>query len=140
MVRCDSSMPSLGQEGLVSHPALVKVFDEILVNAADNYQRDPKTTRTLSITLFPGSETSPPLISVANDGPTIPVVVHRDEGMYLQQMLFGHLLTGSNFDDENTRSTIGGRHGYGAKLSNIFSDWFEVECNDTKNDLNYVQR
>ena len=131
----------LSSSGLVSHPALVKVFDEILVNAADNYQRDPKTTRTLCVNLFPGADGGPPpLISVSNDGPTIPVAVHKDEGMYLQQMLFGHLLTGSNFDDENAKSTIGGRHGYGAKLSNIFSDWFEVECNDTTNDLNYVQR
>jgi DNA topoisomerase-2 len=41
-------------------------------------------------------------------------------------MIFGHLLTGSNFDDDIKRVT-GGRNGYGAKLTNIFSNEFIVD-------------
>ena len=74
-----------------------------------------------------------------NDGGTVPVVVHQGENMYLQQMLFGHLLTGSNFKDGDG-ATTGGRHGYGAKLTNIFSKWFEVECNDAESGRNYRAR
>ena len=48
----------------------------------------------------------------------------------LQLNLLGHLLTGSNFDDEEKKTT-GGRNGYGAKLANIFSTEFTVECVDS---------
>jgi DNA gyrase/topoisomerase IV subunit B len=37
----------------------------------------------------------------------------------IPELIFGHLLTGTNFDDHSTRIT-GGSHGYGAKLANIF--------------------
>ena len=40
-------------------------------------------------------------------------------------MIFGSLYTGSNFDDSQRR-TVGGRHGFGAKLANIFSTAFEA--------------
>ncbi|GMH56330.1 hypothetical protein TL16_g02109 [Triparma laevis f. inornata] len=126
---------------LITHPALIKIIDEILVNASDNLQRS-KSTTTLSITLNPGTLKDPsdptselfvsPKISIVNNGPTIPVLIHKTEKIYLQNLLFGHLLTGSNFND-NTGKTTGGRHGYGAKLSNIFSSEFEVECNDVEN-------
>ena len=46
------------------------------------------------------------------------------------QMIFGHLLTGSNFDDDEKKTT-GGRNGFGAKHANIFSTSFTVECADT---------
>jgi DNA topoisomerase-2 len=41
-------------------------------------------------------------------------------------LIMGELHTGSNFDDA-TKRTVGGRHGYGAKLTNIFSSSFEVD-------------
>ena len=34
----------------------------------------------------------------------------------------------------------GGRHGYGAKLANIFSNWFELETCDTRRGLFFRQR
>jgi len=51
--------------------------------------------------------------------------------MYIPTLLFGHLLTGSNFNDNEKRLT-GGRHGYGAKLTNVFSQKFIVEIRNTK--------
>lgn len=53
-------------------------------------------------------------------------------------MIFGHLLTGSNYDDEKEKTT-GGRNGYGAKLCNIFSTEFTVETQDTKMGKRYKQ-
>ena len=50
----------------------------------------------------------------------------------------GHLLTGSNFDD-NEKKTTGGRNGYGAKLANIFSTKFIVECADTNKGQKFKQ-
>ena len=49
--------------------------------------------------------------------------------MYIPEMVFGHLLTGSNFDDSVSKVT-GGRNGYGAKLANIFSKEFSLEIVD----------
>ncbi|KAG7209142.1 hypothetical protein KM043_015285 [Ampulex compressa] len=102
-------------------PGLYKIFDEILVNAADNKQRDPKMD-TIKIDIDSENNT----ISVWNNGKGIPVVVHKDEHMYVPTMIFGHLLTSSNYDDEEEKVT-GGRNGYGAKLCNIFSHRFTVE-------------
>jgi len=53
-------------------------------------------------------------------------------------LIFGHLLTGSNFDDDEKKTT-GGRNGYGAKLANIFSSKFIVECCDSEQGLKFSQ-
>ncbi|XP_021916593.1 DNA topoisomerase 2-like [Zootermopsis nevadensis] len=102
-------------------PGLYKIFDEILVNAADNKQRDPKMD-CIKIEINPDRN----LISVWNNGQGIPVVEHKDEKMYVPTMIFGHLLTSSNYNDEEEKVT-GGRNGYGAKLCNIFNTMFTVE-------------
>ncbi|XP_030850847.1 DNA topoisomerase 2-alpha isoform X2 [Strongylocentrotus purpuratus] len=101
-------------------PGLYKIFDEILVNAADNKQRDPNMN-CIKITIDPENNT----ISVWNNGKGIPVVEHKGEKMYVPEMIFGHLLTSSNYDDTQKKVT-GGRNGYGAKLCNIFSKKFSV--------------
>ena len=71
-------------------------------------------------------------ISVYNDGVGIPVEFHNTENMYVAELIFGQLLTGSNYDD-NQQKIVGGRNGFGAKLANVFSTYFKVECGDTKN-------
>ncbi|SPN98603.1 related to DNA topoisomerase II [Cephalotrichum gorgonifer] len=118
-------------------PGLYKIFDEILVNAADNKQRDssehaPMTALKVTIDRASGE------ISVENNGKGIPVVIHATKKMYVPQMIFGELLTGSNYDD-NEKKTVGGRNGYGAKLCNIFSTEFTVEVQDSENGKRYKQ-
>ena len=66
------------------------------------------------------------LISVWNGGRGIPVEMHTTEKMYVPELIFGTLLTSSNYNDEQKKVT-GGRNGYGAKLCNIFSTEFTVE-------------
>lgn len=66
------------------------------------------------------------LIRIWNNGAGIPVVHHKVENMYVPSLIFGHLLTSSNYDDTEQKVT-GGRNGYGAKLCNIFSKKFIVE-------------
>jgi DNA topoisomerase-2 len=53
-------------------------------------------------------------------------------------MIFGHLLTGSNYDDDEKKTT-GGRNGYGAKLCNIFSTEFTLETQDKNTGKRYKQ-
>ena len=114
-------------------PGLYKIFDEILVNAADNKQRDPNMDR-LEITIDAASNS----ISVLNNGKGIPVVMHKEHNCYVPTLIFGHLLTGSNFDDDEKKTT-GGRNGYGAKLANIFSKEFVVECVDANEGMKFKQ-
>ena len=102
-------------------PGLYKIFDEILVNAADNKVRDPKM-KFIKVTIDKEKNE----ISVFNDGRGIPVEVHKEEGVYVPELIFGHLLTSSNYND-NEKKVTGGRNGYGAKLCNIFSTQFTVE-------------
>ncbi|XP_058125449.1 DNA topoisomerase 2 isoform X1 [Anopheles ziemanni] len=109
------------QKEITYVPGLYKIFDEILVNAADNKQRDPKMT-TIKVEINQETNT----ISVWNNGHGIPVVMHKEEKMFVPTMIFGHLLTSSNYNDEEEKVT-GGRNGYGAKLCNIFSTKFTVE-------------
>jgi DNA topoisomerase II len=102
--------------------------DEILVNASDNIQRDPKGTTQIKISV----DSSKNLITVHNNGKTIPVVLHPKEKIYVPEMVFGHMLTSSNYDD-TIKKVTGGRNGFGAKLTNIFSKKFTVKCADSKN-------
>lgn len=44
-------------------------------------------------------------ISIWNNGKGIPVVEHKDEKMYVPALIFGHLLTSSNYDDEEKKVT-----------------------------------
>ena len=39
-------------------------------------------------------------ISIQNDGKGIPIELHPKEKLYIPELIFGHLLTGSNFDDK----------------------------------------
>ena len=53
-------------------------------------------------------------------------------------MIFGHLLTSSNYDDDQEKIT-GGRNGYGAKLCNVFSTEFTLETVDSRHKKKYKQ-
>ncbi|KAK6644205.1 DNA topoisomerase 2 [Polyplax serrata] len=117
----DTETEKMVQKDITYVPGLYKIFDEILVNAADNKQRDPKMD-CIKIDIDAENNT----VSVWNNGKGIPVVEHKDEKMYVPTMIFGYLLTSSNYNDEEEKVT-GGRNGYGAKLCNIFSTKFTIE-------------
>ncbi|CAL5213936.1 unnamed protein product [Lathyrus oleraceus] len=114
-------------------PGLYKIFDEILVNAADNKQRDPSMD-SLKVIIDPEGNT----VSVYNNGDGVPVEIHQEEKVYVPELIFGHLLTSSNYDD-NVKKTTGGRNGYGAKLTNIFSTEFIIETADGRRLKKYKQ-
>ena len=46
-------------------------------------------------------------------------------------MIFGHLLTSSSYE-RKTDIISGGKFGFGAKLTNIFSRYFELEVHNTE--------
>lgn len=73
-----------------------------------------------------------------NNGKGIPVAHHKVENMYVPEMIFGTLLTSSNYNDDE-RKVTGGRNGYGAKLCNIFSTRFTVETSDRQHKKKFKQ-
>ncbi|CAK58912.1 unnamed protein product (macronuclear) [Paramecium tetraurelia] len=116
----DSDQISFKFEEFSYCQGLYKIFDEILVNAADNYQRDKSTDR-ISVSIDNDS------IMVENTGAGIPIQIHKQYNIYVPEMIFGRLLTSSNYDDSEQKVT-GGRNGFGDKVSqtcfsSIFQGW-----------------
>lgn len=114
-------------------PGLYKIFDEIIVNAGDRIQED-KTCDCIKVNINAETNT----ISVWNNGIGIDVVVHQEHKLYIPSLIFGELLTSTNYDD-TVKRTSGGRNGYGAKLANIYSTFFSVETVDGERKLKFYQ-
>ena len=96
-------------------PGLYKIFDEILVNAADNKVRDFEGQTLIKVEI----KQEQGMVRVYNNGEGVPVQIHKEHKMWVPEMIFGHLLTSSNYDDSEAKVT-GGRNGFGAKLTNVF--------------------
>lgn len=69
------------RKAAIYNPALLKIFDEILVNAADNRQRVPDMSRIhVSISYDLQEE-----LVMDNDGRGIPVLKHPTERIYIPE-------------------------------------------------------
>jgi len=122
-------------------PGFLKVFDEVLVNALDHRVRmsgragtiaDAVPVKHIDVTI---TDTT---LTVRNDGDGIPVELHADSGLMAPELIFGNLLTSSNYDKAEEK-VVGGKNGYGAKLANIFSREFTVETVDHRSKKKYTQ-
>ncbi|CCW65302.1 unnamed protein product [Phytomonas sp. EM1] len=113
-------------ETLKVNQGLLKIVDEILLNASDNINNSPSRGKEkmtyIHIDISDNGE-----ITIENNGSGIPIMRSKEHKLYIPEMIFGHLLTSSNYDNDET-STTAGRHGYGAKLTNILSIKFSVIC------------
>ncbi len=118
-------------------PALLKIFDEVLVNAIDRNSLYPKDVTSIKIDV----DASTGAITIENNGPLggVAVVENGKENAYNPELVFGHLLTSTNYDDTQKR-IVGGRNGYGAKLANIYSQDFAIKVKDPVNKVLYTQK
>lgn len=136
-------------------PALFKIFDELLVNAFDHEVRirmrngdgNGMPLRKIQVSI----DKDKGVISVENDGDGIDVVLHPEHGCYMPELIFGHLLTSTNYedvasssgaqeDDASVQRIIGGQFGIGAKATNILSRFMEIETVDHVRGKSYSQR
>lgn len=127
---------SVTKKEIYVSPALTRTFIEILSNSIDNFERgigtqDSKMTY-IKVNL------SATECEIINDGAVIPIEYNTDEKMYNHTLIFGHLLSGSNYDDSEQRYTSG-RNGLGAKLTNVLSTSFTVEGVDPKTKEKFIQ-
>ena len=129
---------------LISYtPGEYKIFDEILVNALDqvvrifqriqNGEKGLKPVKNIWIEV----EQEAGCIKVKNDGEGISIKKHSEEGIYIPELIFGHLLTSGNYEKKG--KITGGKNGYGGKLANIFSTKFIVETVNHKDKKKYIQ-
>ena len=118
-------------------PALLKIFDEILVNAIDRNSLHPKNVTQIAVSV----DKENGAVTIENNGPLggISVRMHEKEGIWNPELVFGHLLTSTNYDD-NQKRIVGGRNGYGAKLTNIYSSEFSVVIKDGEEKKTYTQK
>jgi DNA topoisomerase-2 len=136
--------PMILKKSIEYIPGLYKIFDEILVNATDHDTRLTVKRNQGDTSIIPVSnikvdiEKDTGRITVYNDGDGIHVVEIDEHSCYAPELIFGHLLTGTNYNDSEER-IVGGQNGYGAKLANIFSKEFTIETVDKTRNLKYIQ-
>lgn len=121
----------------------IRVFIEPLSNAMDNIWRSKQYGINCSkITVDIDQKTGE--TSIYNDGKAITIKKYVDPetkevaDFYQQQLIFGELNSGSNYDDTEEKETSG-QNGLGVKLCNIFALKFRVESYDPESQKIYTQ-
>lgn len=120
-------------------PGLFKIYDEIVANAIDHAIRlknsdDPEPVKKIHVDI--NKETGE--ISIKNNGKGIEIAIHDVNKVYIPELLFGNLLTSSNYNQSEDRNGQG-TNGIGCKACNIMSEWFKIETVDTYSNKSYSQ-
>ena len=119
--------------------SLSKIFDELLVNAQDQYIRSPTFKKenggpvTYIDVKFIDNE-----IQITNDGQGIEIYFNEKIKNYSVEGIITREYSGSNFDDNSDRVT-GGLNGVGLKLCVTLSKKFTIETVDWNRKLYYKQ-
>jgi DNA topoisomerase II len=122
---------------IAMNPGFYKLVDELLVNAHDQVVRlrqkkSDNPVKRISVAYVDG------ILEVENDGESIDVAKHPEHDMYIPQLIFGELLTSTNYDKDE-KKLVGGKNGYGVKLVNIFAKALQVRVVDAGRAMSYDQ-
>ena len=124
-------------ESIAVNPGFYKLIDELLVNAHDHAIRlrtknseDP--VKKINVLCEAHGFT------IENDGEPIDVAEHPEHKVWIPQMIFGELLTSTNYNKDE-KKLVGGKNGYGVKLVNIFAKELKVIVHDKARKLLYEQ-
>tara|TARA_B100000795_G_scaffold269298_1_gene258255 strand:- start:3612 stop:7163 length:3552 start_codon:yes stop_codon:yes gene_type:complete len=142
----DESTQKMKQDELTYIPGLLKIFDEVIVNAIDHSMRlkseeskgkeDIRHVKNIKVTI----DKSSGVITIYNDGNGIDIKKHTGyNNLWVPEMIFGELLTSTNYD-KGEEKIWGGKNGYGSKLANIFSKEFIIETVDHYSKKIYTQK
>ena len=121
-------------------PGLYKLFDEGIVNARDHVVRMIASTAENKkvVSCIETSIDVDGTITIMNDGNGIDIAKHPENGLWIPEMIFGHLRTSTNYDKEEKR-IVGGKNGFGFKLVLIWSTYGYIETVDHTRGLKYTQ-
>ena len=120
------------------NPGFYKLIDELLVNAHDHVVRLKQRGSENPVKHIEISVEDRRKVVIRNDGESIDVEKHPEYGVYIPQMIFGELLTSTNYD-KGEKKLVGGKNGYGVKLVNIFAKQLDLTIVDGKRNLKYTQ-
>jgi DNA topoisomerase-2 len=86
-------------------PGLFKLFDEGIVNCRDHVVRmqtkiEANVDNSLPVTYIDITIQEDGTVVMINDGNGIDVVQHPEYKIWVPELIFGHLLTGSNYNDD----------------------------------------
>ena len=126
----------ISKEELNINQGLLQIYLEALTNATDNKIRSEERGvkfKRLEVSIGKSGKTK-----IINDGIIIPIEIDKKTGVYIPEMVFGMLLTSSNYDDSVER-TVAGRNGLGISCTNIWSKIFTVKIYDSKSKRLYEQ-
>lgn len=121
------------------NPGFYKLVDELLVNAHDHVirlrQKNSETpVKSIEVYVVGDGQT----LTIRNDGEPIDVAQHPEHKVWIPQMIFGELLTSTNYNKDE-KKLVGGKNGYGVKLVNIFAKSMTVHVQDAGRQLHYTQ-
>ena len=142
----DASTNKMAHRKVAFNPGFYKIFDEIIVNARDALVRSQSASSKNPIKHIDVSVTRSSIgdnvdciaVTVENDGDGIPIELHKEHKVYAPELIFGHLLTSGNYD-KSEEKIVGGKNGYGAKLTNIFSNKFTLSTRHPVSGQRYTQ-
>ena len=140
----DSATSSIVHRTIHYIPGLYKLFDEGAVNSRDHFVRQEQAIRdakpnALPVTCIEFEISDDGTISITNDGNGIDVAQHPEHKLWIPEMIFGHLRTSTNYDENKKEKIVGGKNGFGFKLVLIWSSWGRVETVDHVRGLKYIQ-
>ena len=109
-------------------PAMIQVICEAMMNASDRVSAryEPNSNIQIKTSKIDIDVSEDAQISVLNDGDGVPCEYIEKYKMYAPELIFGHLRTSSNYDDNEQRLNVG-RNGVGIKTTNIFSKNMSIE-------------
>jgi len=122
-------------------PGLYKLLDEGIVNCRDHVIRmlqSKASNKRLVSQIDVDIDDKTGKITLKNDGNGIDVEKHPEEGLWIPEMVFGHLRTSTNYD-KNEKKIVGGKNGFGFKLVLIWSSWGIIETVDHTRGKKYIQ-
>ena len=119
-------------------PGLFKIFDEILVNVLDHITRLQESKEAVKQVKEIRVIVTEKQVTIINDGEGVEVFKHEEHAVYIPELVFGNMLTSTNYDDTQER-IIGGQNGIGAKACNIYSKSFDLETVDSGRKKLYKQ-
>ncbi len=97
----DQESNGMVKRQIVVIPALLKIISEVLDNSVDEHKRNPNKLTMLKVQLGTADDENE---IVVYDNGGIPVVMHQELGMYVPEVIFGQLRSGSNYNDEDEQS------------------------------------
>lgn len=103
---------------------LEKIISEIIDNTIDEAIRSKTTKMKIDITM------NDKMVIVKDSGRGIPVIKHKETGLYLPELAWTKLRAGTSFEDNRTGPS---QNGIGSSLTAIFSVKFIGETYDGSN-------